>query len=80
MDTNNITSITSKCRQEDVVLLRRNEVERITGISRARIYTLMKTNSFPGAIHLGNRSVAWISSEIQEWIASRIAASRQDRH
>ncbi len=58
-------------------LIRRKEVERLTSLSRSRIYTLIKQNAFPKPISLGSMSVAWIESEIQEWIAARIAEFRK---
>ena len=58
------------------VLIRRKEVERITTLSRSRIYALMKQGLFPSSISLGSMSVAWIEAEIQEWVAARIAEFR----
>ncbi len=58
------------------ILIRRKEVERLTSLSRSRIYTLIKQNAFPKPISLGSMSVAWIESEIHEWIATRITELR----
>jgi predicted DNA-binding transcriptional regulator AlpA len=33
----------------------------------------MAENKFPRCVHLGTMSVAWVSAEISEWIASKIA-------
>jgi prophage regulatory protein len=55
------------------ILIRREEVERLTALSRSRIYDLMKQDSFPKPVRLGAMSVAWIHAEIIEWIAARIA-------
>lgn len=54
-------------------LIRRREVERLTALSRSRIYALMATGDFPKPVQLGTMSVAWLEAEIHEWIASRIA-------
>lgn len=54
-------------------LIRRKEVERLTALSRSRIYELMKQGLFPKPVSLGSMSVAWLEVEIHEWIASRIA-------
>lgn len=59
------------------VLIRRKEVERLTTLSRSRIYALMAQGSFPKSISLGSMSVAWVEAEVQEWIAARIAEFRQ---
>lgn len=55
-----------------VALLRRPDVERITGLSRSSIYAMMKIGEFPQSIPLTGRIVAWLQSEILEWVKSRI--------
>ena len=55
-------------------LIRRHEVERLTGLSRSWIYELMKRGFFPNPVSLGVKSVAWLEIEIREWIADRIAS------
>lgn len=55
-----------------VALLRRPDVERITGLSRSSIYAMMKIGEFPRSIPLTGRIVAWLESEILGWIQSRI--------
>lgn len=54
-------------------LIRRPEVTHRTGYSKASIYRLMLTSQFPQAVKLGQRAVAWRESEIDDWIASRVA-------
>ena len=49
-------------------LLKRPEVEAITGLSRAAIYARIKDFAFPLPVRLGPNSVAWRESEVQEWI------------
>lgn len=58
-------------------LIRRKKVEQLTSLSRSRIYELMKQGLFPKPIRLGSMSVAWIESEVQEWIFSRITDYRK---
>ncbi|OKP00648.1 helix-turn-helix transcriptional regulator [Xenorhabdus eapokensis] len=57
-------------------LIRLPEVQRRTGYSKAWIYKLISAGEFPKQIKLGSRSVAFIESEIDNWIAQRIAESR----
>ena len=64
-------------QQIQTALIRRKEVERLTALSRSRIYELMKQGHFPKPVQLGAMSVAWLEVEIREWIASRIADSRK---
>lgn len=49
-------------------ILRRPDVEAMTGLSRASIYKRMANGSFPRAYPLGGRIVGWLESEIQQWI------------
>lgn len=58
-------------------LIRRKLVEARTGLARSTIYERLKSGDFPKPVALGSRSVGWVESEIDEWIAARIAASRK---
>lgn len=55
-------------------ILRLPEVIKKTGYRRASIYAKVKSGQFPTPICLGARAVGWVDSEINEWIAARIAA------
>jgi len=46
--------------------------------TRAHLLRLMERGEFPRSIHLGPNRVAWIESEIDDWIAARVAAREQD--
>ena len=48
-------------------------VKSRTGLARSTIYDLIKKGRFPPPIHLGQRSVGWIESELSAWIEERIA-------
>ena len=54
-------------------ILRRPDVETQTGLSRSTIYDLMKVHKFPRPVPLGEKSVGWLESEIENWIAERVA-------
>lgn len=56
--------------------IRLSEVQRRTGYSKAWIYRLIKEQRFPQSVKIGSRSIAFIESEIDEWINQRIAESR----
>ncbi|KZE25330.1 helix-turn-helix transcriptional regulator [Crenobacter luteus] len=58
-------------------MLRLPEVMKLTGLSRSTLYALVQRGQFPRQIQLGARSVAWLSSDIEAWIAARIAQSKQ---
>ena len=59
-------------------LIRLSEVQRRTGYSKAWIYRLMSQEKFPASIKVGTRSIAFVESEIDEWINQRIAESRKN--
>jgi prophage regulatory protein len=59
-----------------VEMLRIAQVKKIIGLSRSTIYSLISQGSFPRQVNLGPKAVAWISSEIQTWVAARITQSR----
>lgn len=59
-------------------LLRRQEVEHLTGLSRSSIYERIRSDpDWPKPVRLGANSVAWLESEIHAWIARQVAASRK---
>lgn len=59
-------------------LLRRPEVESVTGLSRAGIYQKMAQGQFPRPINIGRRAVAWPQSAIDAWIQARKAEAGID--
>lgn len=59
-------------------LIRLKQVMAMTGQSKTLIYDSMKQGIFPKPVPLGFRSVAWVESEVIEWIESRIQA--RDSH
>lgn len=52
-------------------LLKISEVETVTGKSRSSIYG---DPTFPKPLKIGVRSSAWLESEVNAWIESRIEA------
>jgi prophage regulatory protein len=57
-------------------LIRLPEVQRRTGYSKAWIYRLLKESRFPKSVKIGSRAIAFVESEIDEWINQRIVESR----
>ena len=55
-----------------------NAVMACTTKSRSYIYDAIGKGEFPKQVKLGGRSVAWVESEIEEWIDSRIALRDQE--
>ncbi len=54
-------------------ILRRVEVEHVTGLPRATIYDKIAKGLFPRPIKLGIRSVGWLETEVIAWREARIA-------
>ncbi len=60
-------------QNENLRLIRRKEVQSKTGLGASSIYAEMAKGHFPKPIVLSERRVAWVESEIDTWIAERIA-------
>ena len=54
-------------------LIRISEVKRLTGLSTATLYRKISGREFPRPVQLGAAARAWLLSEVQDWIARRIA-------
>ena len=67
----------SKNKQtENQRLIRRKEVQTKTGLCTSSIYALMKKGDFPQSLQISIRRVAWIESEVDQWISDRIASHK----
>lgn len=60
-----------------LTILRRKQVEARTGLSRSTLYDLIKAGKFPPPIPLGCKSVGWVESEVNAWLAEQIKAARK---
>ncbi len=54
-------------------VIRLPEVQSRVGYSPMHIWRLEKAGRFPRRIKLGPNSVGWLASEIDDWIAARVA-------
>ncbi|EBE7431263.1 AlpA family transcriptional regulator [Salmonella enterica] len=52
------------------------EVLKRTGFGKAWIYRLISEGRFPAPVKIGTRAVAFVESEIDEWIETVISSSR----
>ena len=57
-------------------LIRLSEVLKRTGFGKAWIYRLISEGRFPAPVKIGTRAVAFVESEIDEWIETVISSSR----
>ena len=58
-------------------LLRRRDVEAMTGMSCSSIYRMMSVGEFPRPLRIGtglSGAVAWRLSDIRDWMESRPVA------
>jgi len=60
-----------------VNMLRLPIVKDRVSLGRSSIYAAVKRGEFPPPVRLSERAVAWVESEIDAWLASRIEASRK---
>ncbi|EAB5048148.1 AlpA family transcriptional regulator [Salmonella enterica] len=58
-------------------LIRLSAVMNKTGFGKAWIYRLISQNRFPQPVKIGIRAIAFIESEIDEWIQLTIENSRK---
>ena len=49
-------------------LLRREDVEQVTGLRRSSLYERVAGGSFPAPVKIGKRAVRWRYGDILEWI------------
>jgi prophage regulatory protein len=54
-------------------ILRRKQVEEVSGLSRSSLYEAIAKGSFPKPIKIGERSVGWLADEISAWQQRRAA-------
>lgn len=53
-------------------LLKLKDVMFATGLARSTVYKYIAENNFPKPVSLGERNVAWVEDEINNWIESKI--------
>ncbi|EKF9565280.1 AlpA family transcriptional regulator [Vibrio cholerae] len=53
--------------------LKLKEVMEKTALSRSAIYRKMNDGEFPQSVSLGDRAVAWVESEVQDWVIDKVA-------
>ena len=63
-----------KMRDGAARLIRLNATrQKAGGVATSTIYDWMNREGFPKPIRIGVRAVAWVESEVDDWIAQRIA-------
>lgn len=52
--------------------LKLKEVMQKTALSRSSIYRKMEEGEFPKSVSLGDRAIAWVESEVDDWMEERL--------
>lgn len=58
-------------------LMKLKAVMECTGLARSTVYKFIAEGRFPKPVKLGVRMVAWVESEIQQWIQDKIEHREQ---
>ena len=56
-------------------LQRLPRVMETTGLKRASLYAKVKSGEFPKPVKIGARAVAWVSTDVERWVAQRIGGA-----
>jgi predicted DNA-binding transcriptional regulator AlpA len=57
-----------------------NDVCRLTSLSRTAINRWRASGRFPRAVPLGDKRVAFVATEVRDWISERIAERAVGQH
>ncbi|WP_416238389.1 helix-turn-helix transcriptional regulator [Synechococcus sp. CCY9202] len=58
------------------ILIKINDVIRITSLSRSTVYRMIGNSDFPKQVVIGNRQARWSLAEVKEWCHEQIHASQ----
>lgn len=62
----------------DAVLISIKEAARITSLSRTSINEKRAAGKFPKPVPLGDKRIAFVKAEVEQWIRDRIAARQSE--
>jgi prophage regulatory protein len=62
-----------KEHSQQVRIIRKPEMFKLTGLSDATLWRMEKKKKFPKRVKLGGNSVGWLSSEYDLWIEQKAA-------
>ncbi|WP_462169458.1 AlpA family transcriptional regulator [Pseudoalteromonas lipolytica] len=58
-------------------LIKLKEVMQKTSLGHSSIYKFIAEGTFPKQVSLGARSVAWVESEVDEWIFEKVSSREE---
>ena len=62
----------TKIRSHQMRLIKLKEVIQKTSLGHSSIYKFIAEGKFPKQVSLGAKSVAWLESEVDDWIMDRV--------
>ena len=62
----------NKTKAEKLLML--SQVREIVPYSASHIWRLERSGQFPQRVRLGGNRVAWLQSEVNSWVESKLAA------
>ena len=71
-----MATMTAKNHDSKTSFLRLDQVKQRTGLSRSTVYAYIRDGRFPAPVSISARCVAWVESEIDDWISQKIASRR----
>ena len=71
----NDPEVSNKFHMEPI-LIRINDVVKLTSLSRSSIYRMIGSNEFPKQICVGSRQARWSRLEVEEWCQDQIYANQ----
>lgn len=74
MEGNQTAYINPRHRNSIMRFIKLKEVMNCTGLGRSTIYKYMANNQFPKTVSLGGRAVAWVESEVHDWMLKKLEA------
>jgi len=60
---------------DELSILRRSQVEKLTGRSYSSIRRDIARGAFPKPVQIGPRAIGWRSHEVRAWLDSRTVAA-----
>jgi prophage regulatory protein len=61
---------------KQITVLSMPQVQQLIGLSKSIIYAMIKTGQFKAPIKLGLKTIGWLESDIDEFIAKKIELFR----
>jgi prophage regulatory protein len=55
------------------MILRKKQVLEMVGLSSSTVRNLQSVGAFPKPIHLSLRATGWLTTDIENWLAQRVA-------